>query len=205
MNTDISKRKEIESQRELLLGELNHRVKNIFAVIRSLAALSDGKRSRDEYRRVFLGRLDALSNAHALALEGDWERVDMERLAELTLQPYLDEREDAVEISGAPLELEAKPALSLRLVLHELATNAVKYGALSVPEGRVRLNWAVSDDGASARFTWQESGGPAVSAPSLTGFGTKLVEQVFEYELEGACALEYRGDGLRLDASFSLE
>ena len=205
MNTDISPRKEAEEQRELLLGELNHRVKNIFAVIRSLASQSDGERSADEFREAFLGRLDALINAHKLALDSRWQSIGLGRLAGETLRPYAADRPDAVEIGGSSLELPPRTFLSLGLVLHERATNAVKYGALSRPEGRVRLSWGLRDDGANLRLEWQESGGPPASAPERPGFGTRLVSRVFEYELGGGSELHYRQEGLHLEAWFPLD
>ncbi|SFQ21980.1 PAS domain S-box-containing protein [Tranquillimonas alkanivorans] len=204
MNADISARKEAEEQRELLLGELNHRVKNIFAIIRSLAARSNGHRSSEDFQKAFLGRLDALTSAHSLALESDWRQVDLRRLVEQTMRPYLDGSSESVEVDGPALDLPARPALSLSLVLHELATNALKHGALSVPDGKVRVSWTISETGNIAHFTWRESGGPSASPPQRHGFGTKLVDRVFEYELGGECAVEYRSDGLHLDASFSL-
>lgn len=205
MNRDISRRKEAEDQRELLLGELNHRVKNVFAIIRALASQSDAARSTEEFRRVFLGRLDALVSAHALALASRWQSVDLATLAERTMRPYLGERPGTVDIDGPPLRLEPRLALSLSLVLHELATNAVKYGALSTSAGRVRLHWLVRDDTAqTVEFGWQESGGPPVARSDRQGFGTRLVERVFDYEMQGESKLDYGEDGLRIQAWFPL-
>lgn len=205
MNTDITPRKKAEEQRELLLGELNHRVKNLFSVVRALASQGNKEQSGAEYRRVFLGRLDALVKAHALAFEGRWERVDLAKLSEQTMRPYCADRPEAVEMQGEALQLEARSALSLSLVLHELATNAVKYGALSSPEGKVHLRWQARARGEEEReihLTWREVGGPPVAPPARAGFGTQLVERVLQSDLDGKSAIEFHEDGLRLEARF---
>lgn len=154
-SVDNSERKRVEQERELLLAELNHRVKNIFAVIRSLASHGGSGPEVDRYKAVFLARLDALVGAHTLALESQWSSIDLAELVSRTLRPYMADRPGAVEIGGDPVRLEAHRALSVSLVMHELATNAVKYGALSMPEGRVHVSWLV--EGGSAprvRLTW---------------------------------------------------
>jgi len=192
---DITERKRAEVERELLVGELNHRVKNLLAVVRALAAQGDGDRSAAEYREVFIGRLDALMRAHELALESQWRGTDLRTLAGHTLEPYTsDDRPEAVEVDGVPVELDPRQALSLSLVLHELATNAVKYGALSAPAGRVRLAWRVARAGAGRRLDleWAERGGPPVTPPREGGFGTRLIERAFGYELNGEAGLDFR-------------
>lgn len=206
MNFDITDRKEAEAERELLLGELNHRVRNLFSIIRALASRGGETVSADEYRRVFLGRLDSLVNAHALALESRFQRIDLARLARRTLEPYSGARPETVEIEGDPVELDSRHALSLNLVLHELATNAVKYGAFSIPEGRLRLTWRVTDEAGApqVRLVWEEHGGPPVTPPERGGFGTDMIGQVFDYELGGKVELDFRPKGLRVEARFAL-
>ena len=205
MNRDITRRKEAEAQRELLLGELNHRVKNIFAIIRVLVSQSVEGRSTEEAQGVLLGRLDALVQAHALALESRWESVDLAQLAELTMRPYRAERPEVIEIDGRSVKLKPRPALSLSLVLHELATNAVKYGALSTPSGRVTLQWRLSDEPVpKVHLRWCETGGPPVVQPEEKGFGTQLVDRVFDYELGGDSKVEFNETGLRVEAWLSL-
>jgi two-component sensor histidine kinase len=122
------------------------------------------------------------------------------------LQPFAGEHTEAIEIEDVPVRLNARQALSVSLVLHELATNAAKYGALSVPEGRVRLSWQVEhgDDGRHLRLLWQERGGPAVTAPLQKGFGTELIRRAFGFELEGAADLAFKPEGVRLEATFPL-
>jgi two-component sensor histidine kinase len=197
---DYTDRKKAQEEREILLAELNHRVKNIFAVIRSLAAQGRGGPEVERYKAVFLARLDALVAAHTLALESRWSSIDLAELVARTLKPYLGERPGAVETGGDPVRLEASRALSVSLVLHELATNAAKYGALSKPEGRVRVTWRLDGDrDPRVRLAWEERDGPNVSPPEEIGFGTRLIERVFSYELGGDAKLEFRPTGLRLE------
>jgi PAS domain S-box-containing protein len=200
---DITERRRAEREREMLVGELNHRVKNSFAVIRALATQGDGARSSEEYRQVLLGRMDALARTHDLLFQSHWQGADLRSLAD-TLRPFAGERSEAIEVDGAPVELNARQALSLSLVLHELATNGAKYGALSVPEGRVRFSWQVehADDGRHLRLLWQERHGPPVAAPQKTGFGTELTRRAFEFELGGTADLAFEPEGVRLEASF---
>jgi two-component sensor histidine kinase len=115
-------------------------------------------------------------------------------------------RGEAIEIAGEPLPLEARRSLSLSLALHELATNSIKYGALSAPEGKMRLTWRILRDesGSRAELAWQEGGGPAVRPPERRGFGTKLIERVFEYELQGGAEMEFRPEGLCVRAWFPI-
>ena len=122
---DITERRRAEEEREMLIGELNHRVKNLFAVIRALATQGDGARSSEEYRQVFLGRMDALARTHDLLFESHWQGAELRALAD-NLRLFAGERSEAIEVDGAPVELNDRQALSLRLVLHELATNAAK-------------------------------------------------------------------------------
>jgi PAS domain S-box-containing protein len=202
---DNSERKKAEEEREFLLGELNHRVKNILAVIRSLAAQGHGGPEVERYKAVFLARLDALVAAHALALESRWSTIELAELVARTLKPYMAEHSEAVETSGDPVQLEARRALSVGLALHELATNAVKYGALSKPEGRVRVSWRLEKDSEQrVVFVWEERDGPNVAPPEDIGFGTRLIRRVFSYELNGDAELEFRPEGIRLKGWFPL-
>lgn len=203
---DVTEAKEADEERELLLGELNHRVKNLFAVIRSLVSQGSGSPEVEDYKNALKGRLDALVRAHSLATESRWGSIDLATLAARTLEPYATERPGAIEVEGAPLPLAARGALSVGLTLHELATNSVKYGALSTPEGRVSLSWRIlrDDTGERVEFAWDESGGPAVRPPDKPGFGTKLIERVFAYDLQGDAEIEFRPEGVRVRAWFLL-
>lgn len=207
MNLDVDDRRRAEEERELLLAELNHRVKNLLGVIRSLANQSVAGRSADEYRRVLVGRIDALARAHSLALAGEWRAVDLGELARRALEPYIrGDRSEAVTIAGPPVALAPRATMTLGLVLHELATNAMKYGALSDTGGRVTLTWRREEgvDGAvRVRLAWEEAGGPPVTPPRQPSFGTRMIERVFGHELKGGAVLAYRPEGVRLEAWFS--
>jgi two-component sensor histidine kinase len=187
----------------MLVGELNHRVKNLFAVVRALATQANGGRTAEQYQRVFLGRVDALARTHDLLFESEWRGAELRSLAN-ALQPFAGERAEAIEVDGVQLELGARQALSVSLILHELATNAAKYGALSVPDGRVRLSWQVEDaeQGKHIRLRWEERGGPPVTPPQETGFGTQLIRRAFDYELNGTADLSFGPEGVRLEATF---
>jgi two-component sensor histidine kinase len=206
MTVDISARKAAEEERELLLGELDHRVKNLFAVVRALASQFREERSAAEERRVFLDRLDALVRSHDLALSEDWRSVDLAALAADALAPYRG-GDGGVAITGPAVHVSPKAAQALSLVLNELATNALKYGALSTPEGRIELAWTVEDGddgGRRVRLGWTESGGPPVEPPERKNFGSRLIERAFTSDLGGEAALEFAPEGVRLDATFPL-
>jgi two-component sensor histidine kinase/PAS domain-containing protein len=202
---DITERRRAEQEREMLVGELNHRVKNLFAVVRALATQGDGTRSLDEYRRTLLGRMDALARTHDLLFESHWRGAELRALAS-TLRPFAVDQGQAIDIDGPRVELNARQALSVSLVLHELATNAAKYGALSMPEGRVRLSWQIehADEGRQVRLHWEERGGPPATSPLKPGFGTELIRRAFGFELEGTADLAFEPEGVRLEATFPL-
>ena len=136
--------------------------------------------------------------------ESHWRGAELRSLAGL-LRPF-GESSEAIEIEGPPVELNARQALSMSLVLHELATNATKYGGLSVPEGRVRLWWQIehSDEERRLRLYWEERGGPPVTAPQAKGFGTELIQRAFGFELDGTADLAFEPQGLRLEATLAL-
>jgi len=167
---DITERRRAEQEREMLVGELNHRVKNSFAVIRALASQGDGARSSDEYRQVFLGRMDSLARTYDLLFESHWQGAELRSLA-ATLQSFAGERAEALQLDGAPVGLNARQALTVGLVLHELATNAAKYGALSAPGGRVHLSWQVEDADAGRRLRPTLGGAWRPTRKSIAGTG----------------------------------
>ena len=155
---------------------------------------------------MLLGRMDALARTHDLLFESHWKGAELRSLAS-ALQPFAGERAEALQLDGAPVGLNARQALSVGLVLHELATNAAKYGALSVPEGRVRLSWQVEDADEGRRrlrLLVEERGGPPVTAPSEAGFGTQLIRRAFGFELGGTADLAFEREGVRLDATIPL-
>jgi two-component system CheB/CheR fusion protein len=200
---DLTERKRGAQERELLVRELSHRVKNILAVVQSLAMQTDHSRSVEEYRDKFVGRLSALARAHSMLLDAKWRGTDLKELVEQALQAYRADRPDTIEIDGGPVPLTANQGLGLCLILHELGTNAAKYGALSQSEGRVRVSWGV-EDGGRVRLRWEERGRPEMEPLGEKGFGTRLIERACTYELEGEVELDYAPDGLRCELVFPL-
>jgi two-component system, chemotaxis family, CheB/CheR fusion protein len=201
---DISDRKRAERERELLASELSHRVKNTLAVVEALASQTAAK-SVEEFRDKFTGRVQALAQAHTLLFESDWSSVDLKVLLQQALSAYHVDPAERVLFDGDRIALTPKQALGLRLMMHELATNAVKYGALSTKRGTVHIRWQIeqtSHGQCQVRMRWEERGGPVVKAPRQPGFGAKLIKTACEYDLEGEARLEYAPDGLTCEIAF---
>jgi PAS domain S-box-containing protein len=195
---DISERKRAERLQETLVHELNHRVKNTLATVQAVARQSFRSSLVDSAAREnFEARLHSLSNAHDLLTRENWDGAEMAAVVAQVLAPYPRQR---FEIDGPKLRLAPNVALALTLALHELATNAVKYGALSVPSGRVAITWAIKPgDPPDLAFRWQEHGGPEVSPPTRKGFGSRLIERSLALELSGEVAITYDRAGVVCD------
>ena len=194
------------SEQRVLAQELAHRVRNTLGLVQALASQTVAEDAGAvAYRDAFLGRLGALAHAEGLMFEDHAQRIDLAQLAPRALEPFAAERPEAVAIEGPVLWLPARMGRILGLVLHELATNATRHGALSAPEGRIRLRWEVvpAAEGPRVRLAWSEEGGPAVEPPARRGFGTRLLETLAGYELEGRAALEHRPEGLRYELAFA--
>ena len=191
---DVTERKRSERHQQLLLGELNHRVKNTLAIVQSLAHQSfhSSVPAPDAIRR-FEGRLEALAEAHNLLTRSNWESTSIEEVVVSALAPFCSR--ERREICGPSVQISPKTAVSFALALHELATNAAKYGALSNSQGRISVAWVV--DGQELRLTWQEQGGPPVVAPERRGFGTRMIERTLASEFGGKVELEFRPEGVR--------
>jgi PAS domain S-box-containing protein len=193
---DITERKQTEETRQLLLNELSHRVKNTLASVQSIArqTLHRAKNPAD-FVSTFSGRVQALARAHTLLTQNTWLGARMRDLVRDQLQ--LGNAEDPrISCTGPVVMLEPQAALHLALILHELGTNARKYGSLSVPQGSVSISWSVKTNGQrSIALEWKERGGPAVHAPSERGFGTMLIEQSLQAD-GGTASIDYGADGL---------
>jgi two-component sensor histidine kinase len=203
---DVTERRRVEHERELRFGELRHRVKNLLAVIQALARQTVAEdRSGAEYRDAFLGRLEALTHAHELAF-GTGGGVDLATLAEGVLEPYTVGNGAVAVEAGPAATLPPARVQALALVLHELATNAVKHGALSAPEGRVRVGWEVEGGGGTrrVRLRWEERGGPPVAPPAIRGSGTELIEHVATDELGEQPELTFASAGLGAEITVPL-
>jgi PAS domain S-box-containing protein len=197
---DITERKLAEERQRLLVNELNHRVKNALATVQAIAAQS--LRSDEvppEARARFTERLMALARANDVLVAGDWQGASLAAVAAQVASPYADAGDDGRFVAEGPaVQLSANAATAMALALHELATNAAKYGALSWPEGRVELTWRIEGEGETRRFglTWRESDGPPVTPPRTTGFGTRLIERGLAAELRATVAMDYAPTGL---------
>jgi PAS domain S-box-containing protein len=204
---DVTERVRAERSRELLVTELNHRVKNTLSTVQSLAAQSLRRAGGDSagFGRDFVGRLQALTRSHDLLAEGGWEPVDLARVVQAALGPWLGSGR-AIRIAGSGrIQVEAPQAQALVLALHELATNAVRHGALSRPGGEVEATWSLGEDGV-ARFAWRESGGPPVTAPTpdRRGFGVRLLERGLVHDLGPGAEVDltFAEDGVRATLRF---
>ena len=203
---DLTERKRGEQERELLARELSHRVKNTLAVVQALAMQTDHSDTVEEFRDKFVGRLSALARAHSLLLDAEWRGADIKELVKRAVEAYRVDRPGKIEVEGGHVPLTATQALGLSLILHELATNAVKHGALSSSEGRVQVSWNMErgKDGRRVRLLWEERGGPRVEQPGRKGFGTRLIERACTHELAGEVELKYGRGGLRCEVVFPL-
>jgi PAS domain S-box-containing protein len=195
---DITARRRAEERQRLLTAELSHRVKNLFAVVQVLAERSAAKAmSAAECIEAFRGRLQALNAAHHALIVEHWNWASLASLVRTALEPYLDEGE-RIRLDVEDLRLNPDFALTLALGLNELATNAVKYGALASPIGRVTLTARVevAEGGDEFRLVWQEERGPAVDPPAVAGFGTSMLSHAIEYQHDGKVELDWRTEGL---------
>jgi two-component sensor histidine kinase len=196
-----AERDAFEARQRLLLAELDHRVKNTLAGIQAIARQSLPAGAPKES---FIGRVQALAGAHGILAQAQWHGASMARLVSAAVGPYCDEP-DRLAMAGPDLVLSPKAAQAMTLVLHELATNAAKYGALSTSEGRLEIAWQVAGDGKRRlRLGWRESGGPPVEPPGRAGFGTRLITQTVAHDLDGKAELHYRPEGLRCDIDLPL-
>ncbi len=188
-------------RQQLMINELNHRVKNTLFTVQSLARQSLGRPADTPGLTAFNERIMALARAHDLLTQSVWAGADLKEILEETLEPYLDR----TVLAGPPAALTPNAALALSMVFHELGTNAVKYGALSAPEGTVTVVWHV-DPGALHRLTlhWEERGGPTVSPPARKGFGSRLIAASLKSDLAGEARIDYRPSGLVCVLTLSL-
>ena len=199
---DITERKVAEQRQQLLSRELQHRTNNLLAVIQSVAGQSlSGTPSLDQARDTFTARLHAIANANALLMESDWKGAPLKDVIARELASFVSR----ATIEGPQLLLNSNATQGFALVIHELATNAAKHGALSTPAGLVAIHWSVSERGNAPQisFNWQESGGPRVSSPGRKGFGTTLLNNAIS-GADAAPNIEYNPNGLRYTLEVAL-
>ena len=201
IHQDITERKRAEDHQELLLSELDHRVKNILACVAVVAKCTlDGDRPMNELIQALDRRIQSMADAHTLLSQNHWRGVSLADLVRRQLAPYATETN--IVISGPDITLQAAPMQALAMVLQELVTNALKYGSLSTPHGKVSVNWDRGDDRdevARVVIAWRETGGPPTKAPSRSSYGTSLIRDLIPYELGGTVDLVFAPAGLHCD------
>ncbi len=200
-------REQAEAQRKLVVEELRHRVKNTLTVVQAIASQSLRGGDLAGARASFTARIQALADAHDILTANSWEAAELTDILRRTLRPFQDGAAERFVLSGPRLRLQPAAALSLGLAVHELATNAVKYGALSRDEGHVRIAWQVEDAGPDSRFRlhWSERGGPEAMAPARAGFGSRLIRSALGGETRGTVRMDFHAPGLDCHIEAPLE
>jgi PAS domain S-box-containing protein len=198
LTRDVTERRRAQDAQRRLVDELNHRVKNTLATIQSITKQTLKRSgSLEEFAKSFEDRLMALAKAHDLLTQSQWVGASLRAILELELAPY---PETEVSLRGPEVELPPTAAPALSIVFHELATNAAKYGALSVPSGRVEVDWRCElgqGQGAVLHLQWSERGGPQVGPPAKQGFGLCVIARIVERDLDGRLELDFAPSGFR--------
>ncbi|WP_296679549.1 PAS domain S-box protein [Novosphingobium sp.] len=196
-NTDVTEQRDAERRIELLLMEVNHRSKNLLTVVQSLARRTAAS-SPDTFVLRLEQRIASLAANQDVLVHRNWSAVPLRELIDAQLNILADER-DQVLIDGPDVVIQPSAAEAVSMAIHELTTNAEKYGALSVPQGRVTITWGTTGSGDTAEFllTWQESGGPPARTPDKRGFGSRIIEEVPRGKLRAEVAVEYPPEGCR--------
>jgi two-component sensor histidine kinase len=207
LRAEISERRRVEERQTLLTRELDHRAKNALAVVQAALRLTP-REDAEAFARAVEGRVAALSRAHTLLAKGRWDGAELGALAEGELAPFLAGSAGdgpRAELSGPPLSLSPNAAQALSMALHELATNAVKHGALSVPGGRVSLRWSADDAAGLLRLRWAEAAGPLpAKPPTRRGFGSRVLEATLRVQLGGVVVRSWEAPGLVCEAALPL-
>lgn len=195
--------RKIAEHQKMLTAELSHRVKNTLASVQAIASQTRRfSREGEDFEAAFNGRIALLAQAHGLLTRTNWEGADMSDMVRTVLAPYPQISTGGVSLEGDSIILPPDRVLAMSMVLHELATNAAKYGSLSTPAGRVQIRWRRSNG--EVRFLWREVAGPEVDPPQHRGFGTRLIERIASFELNGKSALLFAQDGVVCNMEFPL-
>src|SRR6185503_16092785 len=189
---DVTEQKRAQEHIAMLVRETEHRSQNTLANVQAIVTVSQAD-TVDGLKHTIEGRIRALANVHSLFIETRWRGANLQTIAKNELAPYSEVDERRIQIYGPPLLLAPDVAQAMAMTLHELATNAAKYGGLSAPEGRINLKW--SRDGARLTLQWTEIGGPTVQKPTRRGFGGQIIERMID-QLNGKIDFEWRADGL---------
>jgi PAS domain S-box-containing protein len=190
---DVTEQKRSRELISTLAREAEHRSKNLLATVQAAVHLSHAD-TPEGLKKAVDGRIQALANVHSTLAETRWIGADLSTIAAQELAPYAEALEQRARIVGPPVLLDANTAQTIAIALHELATNAAKYGALSVPNGHVTVNWSDETNG-ELYFRWSETGGPKVQAPTRKGFGTRIIEQLIGQH-SGKASFDWRAEGL---------
>ena len=205
---DITARKQREMHMHLLMREVTHRSKNLLAIIQAMARQTvKDSLTADEFEQRFSARLRGLAASHDLLAARDWHGAAVDDLVRWQIGPILERESARIAIDGPALYLNPEAAQNIGLAINELSSNAARFGALSVPQGRVRITWAIETSGAESRrfrILWEETGGPAVAAPQRTGFGHKVVERLAARALDGEVNLTFAETGLNWSLSIPM-
>ena len=202
---DVTRLSDAQAHQQTLIAELNHRVKNMLMVAISIAQQTyKSTATREAFLEAFIGRLQAMSRSYELLSRENWTESSLAELISAELAPFGLER---LNIDGPPVKLKPKTALSLGMVVHELATNAGKYGALSVPTGKISIQWAATEskEGDVLDLKWTELEGPKIAEATKRGFGLKLIERESSYNLGGSAEIDFNPDGLAVRLAFPLD
>lgn len=191
---DITELKKAEEAQRLLAQEVDHRAKNLLAMVQATVHFSNAE-TPEAIKAAIEGRIQALSNVHTLLAKSRWAGASLRTLVMDELNPYCPQDASRADIDGANMTLKPQSAQLIAMVLHELTTNAVKYGALSVPTGRVRVEWSHAANGTLA-LRWIETGGPRVKPPTRQGFGTRVLDRALSTQLQGKLRFDWRTEGL---------
>jgi PAS domain S-box-containing protein len=194
---DITERKSSETQIAMLAREAEHRAKNVLATVQATVRLTQSD-TPEGLKSAIEGRIQALANVHRLFVQSRWTGAELNGLVAEELSPYCQNGDTRVRIDGPNLLLEPTTAQTIAVTLHELATNAAKYGALSVPTGHLHVEWSRATDGRLA-LRWTETGGPPVKPPTRRGFGTRVMESMIRDQLKGEMRFEWRMEGLECE------
>jgi two-component sensor histidine kinase len=204
---EIAERRNAQTQQSLLIRELHHRVKNTLATVQAVVGATARSTSNiDAFYHAFVGRIVSLANTHSLLTEALWQTASLRNLLAKELSPYNDDFGQRIVLDGPDVELPSEAAVPIGMAIHELTTNAAKYGALSTNQGRIVVRWEATETegGQRVRLCWRESGGPEVAKPTRQGFGTRLLDRVLATQLNATVATHYDPEGLRveIDATF---
>ncbi|MGY2049250.1 PAS domain-containing protein [Methylobacterium sp. JK268] len=202
---DITDRRVAEERQTLLIRELHHRVKNTLATVQAIVGSTARTASSIEsFYEAFVGRIMSLAHTHSVLTEDVWQTASLRGLLENELRPYADgamtpQEEGRITLDGPAVDLASEIAVPIGMAIHELTTNAAKYGALSGRGGRVQVSWSLEEeDRPILRFEWRESGGPRVVPPTRQGFGSRLLQRVLSTQVQASVAIDYAPEGLRL-------